>query len=431
MTGAPRRFTAVLENVPHCNHGGGGITAFAALKAMRDRGHEVSIIALSPDPKPGNDERHVADLRAMGIETRVLAGPPKSLSRPGRLASLVPSRERLFPGLSQRAEVAGLLRALRPDAVFMYHWNALAAVHGLRDFPKFATVGDPAHLPFLFRSSLLGGYEAGRSLKKRVQAALHRALQVPALVRLQHAMLAECQARGAFAAHHAEMFARAGGFRCDYLRTPTPDPLPARSLPPRAGRFKIMHIGHLQGIATLAGVEMLVRDILPRLRTRLPPDSFEVHLVGGFFETMPAELQAALRADSAVRIRGQVTPADDEFLSSDILLVPTPIELGIRVRIITGFSFGSCIVAHEANRKGIPELEDGVNALVGGDGASLADACARVYADPALKAALGRKARETYEAAFSLEAAGGALCRTMDELAGARAVPETTPQRGR
>lgn len=179
-----------------------------------------------------------------------------------------------------------------------------------------------------------------------------------------------------------------------------------------------MHIGHLQGIATLAGVELLANEVLPQLKKSLPPDSFEIHLVGGFFETMPAELQAAMR-DPHVRIRGQVTPADEEFLSSNVVLVPTPIDLGIRVRILTAFSFGSCVVAHTSNAKGIPELKDGANALLAADGKGLALACKRIFEDAGLEEEMGRGARATYLSSFSLEAAGGRLCEVMDQLAGA------------
>ena len=91
--------------------------------------------------------------------------------------------------------------------------------------------------------------------------------------------------------------------------------------------------------------------------------NFEVHIVGGFFETLPVKLKLSL-TKSNIFIKGQVNPINDEINSADIFLVPTPIELGIRVRIITGFSFGSLIVAHTANKAGIPELEHGHNCLL-------------------------------------------------------------------
>ncbi|MDB5103981.1 MAG: hypothetical protein JWP91_1670 [Fibrobacteres bacterium] len=413
-------YVAVLEGIPHCYHGGGGITAYAAVKAMRERGNRVTVIALSRDPKPGNDDTHIRELREIGIDVRMIDAvqPPRR-----RFSTVFPSDEYLFPGLLQRDAVKSVLAQLAPDAVFMYHWNALAAMRGIRHIPKFGSVGDPAHLPYLFRSSFMEAYEGQKGPRKKISNWLRRLLVVPRLVRMQEEMLAECQVCGAFAAHHADLFSRSAGLDCLYLHTPTPDPLPQARIGSPDGKFKIMHIGHLQGIATLAGVELLANTILPRLKSLFAPGTFEIHLVGGFFDSMPPSLQEAMR-DPHVRIRGQVSPADAEFLSSDVVLVPTPIELGIRVRIITAFSFGNCIVAHSANQKGIPELEHGVNAMIASDGGSLAEICKRLYDDPALRSRLREGSRRTYEEKFSLAAAGGRISDVMDGLVKAdRRVP--------
>lgn len=414
MTGPAKHYVALLEGVPNCNHGGGGITAYAAVKAMRERGNRVTVVALYPDRKPGNDARHIRDLEAMGISTRLLSLDPEP--RKGLLPTILPSREDLFPGFAAVGTVRALLASLRPDAVFMYHWNALAATHGIREYPKLATVGDPAHLPFLFRSSLLRAYDSAVTWKTGIKNALIRRLAVPRMVRLQDEMLTECTERGAFAAHHAGMLSRPGGPVCRYLRTPTPDPLPGPRRRDPGAKFRIMHIGHLQGIATLSGVELLAKEVLPELDRIMPPGSFEVHLVGGFFETMPSELQRAMR-HPALKVRGQVSPADGEFLAADVVLVPTPIELGIRVRILTAFSFGNCVVAHPANCKGIPEMKHGTNALLSTDGAGLARLCKDVHSDPSLGERIGAAARKTYEERFSLEAAGGDICDILDRIA--------------
>jgi glycosyltransferase involved in cell wall biosynthesis len=114
---------------------------------------------------------------------------------------------------------------------------------------------------------------------------------------------------------------------------------------------------------------------------------------------------------------GQVEPATEEFLRCDVLLVPTPIRLGIRVRILTGFATGSCIVAHTANSLGIPELIDGKNALLGSTGPQLAAAVLRASADSALRAQLRREARRTYEQCFSLETAGRLIVDELEQVA--------------
>src|SRR5262249_40476629 len=152
-----------------------------------------------------------------------------------------------------------------------------------------------------------------------------------------------------------------------YLRTPVPDPfaeggnIGERALP---GPPRILLLGHLKGIATLEGLDLFATGVLPRLEQRLGAGGFEAPLVGGH-ET-PAALPAA-RARPSVTFHGHAENAGDEFQAATALVVPTPIGLGTRVRILTAFSYGCPVVAHESNALGIPELADGYNVLLADD----------------------------------------------------------------
>src|SRR5438067_13726404 len=98
-------------------------------------------------------------------------------------------------------------------------------------------------------------------------------------------------------------------------------------------------IGHLRGISTIAGRQVLVDDVLPRLAGELGPGCYEAHVIGDYKLSEP--LRTALD-HPAVRLRGRIEPPDDEFLRADVVLVPTPIRTRPRVRILTAFSFGCC-----------------------------------------------------------------------------------------
>ena len=183
---------------------------------------------------------------------------------------------------------------------------------------------------------------------------------------------------GMFGAHHAE-WALSNGVSAWYAPSPIvdlggPDWERRRAETTRSGVPRILMIGHLRGIATISGLQVFAESILPALTRELGPDGFEVHVVGGY--DPPAAAGNAFDHPAVVR-RGQIEPPDDEFLAADVLLVPTPLTTGPRSRIITGMTFGSCVVAHEANRLGIPELRHGENALLAADGPGLADGDAR------------------------------------------------------
>ena len=111
---------------------------------------------------------------------------------------------------------------------------------------------------------------------------------------------------------------------------------------------------------------------------------------------------------------------DADFRAADVLVVPVSIRLGVRVRVLTGFSHGSCIVTHEANAYGIPELAHGRNALLGSSPAELAAQVVRAVREPELAGRLRRGARETYERFFTPALAGAALGETLEQIAGVR-----------
>jgi glycosyltransferase involved in cell wall biosynthesis len=318
-----------------------------------------------------------------------------------------PSDEELYPNLVDAPAVGRIVDELAPDAALVYHFEMLAASRGL-SAPRFAAVGDPPHLSasHRFREQL----PSPRALRGvvRLQAQLRH--QPGLLVRF----LNECEAAGAFAAHHAEWLRRRGAAGCRYLHTPVPDPGPPTATGGTAERPTILLVGHMKGVVTLEGLRLFANGILPRLERELGADGFDVRIAGGY--DPPADLARALDRPS-VRMLGHVEGAEDEFRAAHVLVVPNSIELGIRVRVVTGFSFGSCIVSHDANARGIPELQHGRSALLGDSPDALALEVLRALRDADLRQTLGAGARETYERHFTPAVAVGELAETLERVA--------------
>jgi glycosyltransferase involved in cell wall biosynthesis len=180
---------------------------------------------------------------------------------------------------------------------------------------------------------------------------------------------------------------------------------------------RILLVGHLKGIVTLDGLRIFAREVLRALEDALGEDGFEARIMGGY--DPPPELAEPL-SRPAVRLLGHVEEPGEEFRSATVMLVPNSIPLGVRVRILTGFSYGACIVSHRANAQGIPELEDGRNALLADSGAGLAQAVLDAVADPERRARLGGGARSTYEAAFAPPVAAARIANTLERIARAQ-----------
>jgi glycosyltransferase involved in cell wall biosynthesis len=87
------------------------------------------------------------------------------------------------------------------------------------------------------------------------------------------------------------------------------------------------------------------------------------------------------------------------------------------VRILTAFSYGCPVVAHESNALGIPELADGSNVLLADDADGLADSIVRVVRDEKLRRHLRENGRETFERWFAPNVAAARILELLTSLA--------------
>ena len=230
-------------------------------------------------------------------------------------------------------------------------------------------------------------------------------------------LLRFCSVAGTFQADETKKFARSKGLSMlRYYRTPLVDPFDAGWKDDRqvAGKSKIL-IGpsNLQATSTKAGLIYFAEEIYPHLIRMCGDEDFEIRVVG---EGDPPDALKAILSDERIRICGRIEPPDDEFLNATAQLVPTPFVLGIRVRIVTAFSFGCCVITRETERKNIPELKDGENAFVGTSAKAMAGHIARVLRDKGLAKSVGANGRKAYEQFFSLNKAAEAVLQDLNEM---------------
>lgn len=425
---------AVVENVPNPTTSGGALTAWTVIQVFLEKGHRVTAcLLLSPSSMNHSETKfRIEALRNQGIETIPVKATLSNQSQGGRRGkwhnrwitlsqTLHPSLSNYYPWVSMVPQMETILSRVRPDVIFTYHLPATAATYGIHIAPRMAAIGDPDYLVSRYRSQLFssnGEQNGSRETLRRLFFTMKTTFDAGNQPKLMTRLLLDNKRVGFFAAHHAAEVRRRGIKNCFYFRTPIPDSAGMRWKTARA-RYeshpnpKILLIGHVQGTATLAGLYLFARETLPILEGKLGADCFEVHVVGG--DSLPSDLSRLLNRPS-VKIRGHIEPADDEFLSSDILLVPTPFELGIRVRILVGWSFGCCVVAHKANTLGIPEMVHEENALLASDGRSLAETVIRALGDPSLRNRLGKAGRETYERFFTPSTAGGKILAELESI---------------
>jgi hypothetical protein len=428
-------FGVLMAGLPSLGNHGGALTCWAVISEMVAQGHKVTVISLydtsSTNPYLSSRVANAKGLVEMGVNLEyieyqyadLITRPPMTgfsiVDKIGRRIKMLrelfnPTIEEYVPWYRLRPQVKEILDRIKPDAIFCYHFEALAASHEVTEVPRMACVVDLLHLPALFRWSLrkpeLSWSYVAASLYVLESSVIH-----PAVMRT---LMNNCQSKADFGYHYAQWFQRNGVKDCMYLRTPTPDALGQKEQNIRKGytnaKPRILMVGDLTGTATRSGISIFARETLPALEHLLGPQTFEVHLVGR--GQVDASLAPFLDRPSVV-FRGPIEPADDEFLSADVILVPTNMTLGVRVRIIVAFSFGCCVVAHKANAAGIPELHHGENCLMASTGHDLAEQIALAIRDHKLNKQLGENARQSYETYFSEHAAGGVVVQEIERIA--------------
>lgn len=366
--------------IPFYTTGGVAMVNWAILRALRERGHTVTVYSLlnAPSDRIAPAVQAVTEL---GVELVVISVPPPSENDSkvfgcGRASGILTTEIESRP---------------TPDVLFCYTVHALEAAHYC-SIPKVCALVDldflVSHYRRLYYRQIPMSYGEMSRLHQQAQVVKQRMLE----------LLKDCEGVVEHAHHHA-VWLNQNGIPCSYCPTPVLDPAfpgwqrtsyPDRRVP------KVVLVGHVGGIATLSGLYYLADEILPHIDFPV-----EFHIIGA--ETLPPDLAHSFLSNSDVIVRGFVPDIQKELFGADVVLVPTPIDLGFRTRIVEAFALGCCVVTHEANRLGMPELGHGANGLCFSTGVQAATFLKGITQDHGMRVLFGERARQTYEAMSSTE----------------------------
>jgi glycosyltransferase involved in cell wall biosynthesis len=409
------RVAFTMGGIPSLGHSGSTLASWSILTDVLAAGHDVTAVLL-PEASlvDGTVPERIEQLERLGVAVRLVevpAVPPRGRWR-ARVdyarALAAPTAADLFP--AARAADAVAAAVVDADAGVAFGIEAIAATAGLAK-PFLALLSHPPAV--------------SRRVRQRYDPAA--AASVAARSFLAHAdrrtaaLLRRFASVGVFSRRYAD-WARARGARAWYAHFPIPDLAGPDWRSRRAAgkpnaRPRLLMIGHLRGIGTISGLHLFVPEILPRLADALGDHGFEVHLVGG---NDPPDLFRQGLDHPAVRLRGQLLEPEDEFFRADVLLAPNPTVTGASARILSGLSFGCCIVAHSDSVVGIPELAHDENCLLASDGPATVEEVLRALGDASMRDRLGDAARALYEDCFAPAVAARRITAEVERLAQTR-----------
>lgn len=405
----------LLSNAPHSKGEAIEVVGHEVVEKAQQLGHSVVVQVLLRDPRgsaaANQAEQLLREVRLPGVAVCPMlyvedvthdSSNRGAMSRLGRLCGALTLR-RLFPAAGLGPMVERRVSEAGADAIVsIWSWEALAATYHIAGVPKFVYYGNPDHLPMQARLRHPDLFSLPTaSMRDRLWLWFER-VRNERRKRLNIRMMNACEVTANNSRLDADFYREHGHPHSIYLQNmwpavdPAPQPVSLSDVQSRPIKI-IGSVGNLGATGNTFALTYLGRELLPRLASRLKDRPFEIHLLG---KGTPSAVAAAVLKDPRIKVRGWVEDINEEFRSASSFLVLTNVNADFLVgntRILLAWALGTCVIMHENSRLAMPEIEHGVNALLGKTPDALADWIVAAVDDETLRDRIGRGGQQTFE----------------------------------
>ena len=417
----------VLSNLqPHPAHSvrAANVVVFELLRAFAaESGVQCGFLRVTADGAAGVSaeelEGHGA-LREAGVTILpAISLPPEPPARP---------RERLgrghirafYPQVKHANLVWSAIESFRPDAIFIPWCEWLTALCADLPVTKFAYYGNPDAKSARARLRFQRAHGEVALLPMALQAWDNRQLE-----RAHLAQMMKYELVGDVAANDAEYYAARGHANAFYVRNVWINRYPdgawrRHRLRKERGNVIIANVGRLPGTANTLGLEILGRDLVPRLRARVGNADYRMRILGAGH--LHRALEKYFRTPE-IELAGFVPDIDDAMMEAGVFLCvnnASRYKVG-HTRYLHAWSLGGCVVAHRDAALSMPEIRHNENALLGNDIAEIADLLALAMTDEPLRRRLGEAGYETFVKLFTAPSVARTIVERITSFADARA----------
>lgn len=363
------------------------------IAGLLDAGHEVVVVALSPDPIGQVPDR--PRLTVLGAATRRRTG----WRRWSALASPYP--ENLWarpPSTLDRIDRA----FLRPDVVIALGIGASRLALRLRG-KGIPTVIDEFSVEFRLEGDIAAkAPTAGGRIRGRIDSLKTRVFEARAMRR--------CDLVTCVSDDDARVLRTLAGHTPVEVHPSGADVAGITCVDHRRNRSdRLVFTGTLGYLPNVDAARYLGNEILPLIRAVRP--SVRVHLIG----RVDDRVRAMIAADG-VEVVGWVPDVLPHLADADLFAAPLRVGGGTRLKILEAFAAGLPVVATPKAVEGL-EVEDGVHALISDDAAGLARAVLALLDDEDRRERLALAARRLVEDTYDWQRIGAKFAESVERVA--------------
>jgi sugar transferase (PEP-CTERM/EpsH1 system associated) len=177
----------------------------------------------------------------------------------------------------------------------------------------------------------------------------------------------------------------------------------------------LVFTGSMDWIPNEDAINFFTREVLPRVRERVPDVSLTV--VG---RSPSAALRELAARDPSVRVTGRVDDVRPYIERAAAYVVPIRIGGGTRLKIYEAMAMEKPVVSTAVGAEGLP-VRDGEELLLADEPGAFADAVVRTLTDPGVARDLGRRAAAVVREQFGWEKVADSFARACEDAVRAHA----------
>jgi len=349
---------------PYPGGNGCSVQLNSILSSFHEAGHQINLCCLNNTFPIKEEQKCIYEIKEKVEQLHIFSesNNNKYLNPNSILGEIIftifnPIKE-FYNGSTYQQQISSIISQWIPDLIFAYTINALTAYdYNKHKIPYVISSVDFDSRTFYFK------YKFRTRQGKRHQIKLflkqHRAK------RLDEILMSYCKSSlicFEHASHHNKYLESKGQRNTKYYPVNVLEPKEIiEHKPINFNKIRVGLVGNVTGIATLSGLITFFRNYMPYLKQVDYFEQLHFNIIGG--GQLNKFLSVEIPKYKNVSRIGFVDNLIDIYKMNDIILVPTPIELGFRTRIVEAFSYGSLVITHQANAFAMPEFVHKKNGL--------------------------------------------------------------------